>query len=184
MPLHGDESKLKDVQLAIPGIQVDLRYSTKNNFTGQIIYNFKNCLLLEETISKLSDVQAELEKTGLGLKIWDGYRPIETQWKFWELVPDERYVADPRKGGVHTRGTSVNVTLITKNGEELPMPSAFDEFSEKSHRNFMDGKKEEFSNRDLLQKVMERHGFIGDLCEWWHFDLVEWSKYPPIGVDQ
>jgi zinc D-Ala-D-Ala dipeptidase len=175
-------SKLIDVKVAIPRIQVDLKYASKNNFTGQAVYNFKHCLLREETILKLMNVQTELETMGLGLKIWDGYRPIEAQWKFWQLFPDERYVANPRKGGVHTRGTAVDVTLITKEGVELSMPSHFDDFSEKSHRNYMKATKEEITNRDLLQKVMEKNGFIGEQCEWWHFNLVGWENYPPIDV--
>lgn len=182
MDLQAAESKLIDVKLAIPSIQVDLKYATENNFTGQVVYNFKNCLLLEETVLKLLEVQTEFEAMGLCLKIWDGYRPIEAQWKFWELIPDERYVADPRKGGAHTRGTAVDLTLITINGQELPMPSAFDDFSEKAHRNYSGATKEEIANRELLQKVMEKHGFIGDPCEWWHFDLANSQKYPPIGV--
>lgn len=119
---------------------------------------------------------------GLGLKIWDGFRPMPAQWKFWELVPDERYVSDPRKGGRHTRGTAVDLTLITGDGQELPMPSPFDDFSEKAHRNYMGATSEEIANRELLQKVMEKHGFIGYASEWWHFDLEGWEEYLPIDV--
>jgi D-alanyl-D-alanine dipeptidase len=117
---------------------------------------------------------------GLSLKIWDGYRPISAQWKFWELVPDPRYVSDPREGGRHTRGTSIDVTLCTPCGCDVPMPSAFDEFSEKAHRNYKGADPEQIANRDLLQKVMEKHGFIGYPDEWWHFDLEGWEGYPPI----
>ena len=119
---------------------------------------------------------------GLRLKIWDGYRPVAAQWKFWKLVPDEGYVSDPRKGGRHTRGTAVDLTLITKEGHELLMPSVFDDFSEKAHRNFMDAPKEAIQNRELLQKVMEKHGFVGLPTEWWHFDMIGWKNYPPIGI--
>jgi len=98
------------------------------------------------------------------------------------LVPDERYVSDPRKGGRHTRGTAVDLTLVTKDGQELPMPSAFDDFSEKAHRNYMGATPEEIGNRELLQTVMEKHGFIGLPTEWWHFDLVGWENYPPIDI--
>lgn len=173
---------LLDVQSLIPQIQVDLKYATSDNFTGQVVYNFHHCLLLKPAILQLQNVQAELEAMGLGLKIWDGFRPRAAQWKFWELVPDERYVSDPRKGGRHTRGTAVDVTLITKEGRELPMPSAFDDFSEKAHRNYMEATPEEIVNRELLQTVMEKHGFIGLPTEWWHFDLVGWESYPPIDV--
>lgn len=126
---------------------------------------------------KIAVVQEELESIGLGLKIWDGFRPMAVQWKFWELVPDERYVSDPRKGGRHTRGTAVDVTLITKEGQELIMPSSFDDFSEKAHRNYQGASVEAIQNRELLEKVMEKHGFVGIPSEWWHFDFVGWEDY-------
>lgn len=183
--LQGDEASsygLVDIQSVIPQIQVDLKYATADNFTGQIVYNFQCCLLHKEAALLLRDVQDELETMGLGLKIWDGYRPVEAQWRFWELVPDERYVSDPRKGGRHTRGTAVDVTLMTKEGQELLMPSAFDDFSEKAHLNFMDAPEEAIRNRELLQHVMKKHGFVGIPTEWWHFDMIGWEKFPPIGI--
>lgn len=172
--------ELIDVQSLIPRIFVDLKYATPDNFTGTRVYEFHRCFLLKEAALKLAEVQAELESMGLGLKIWDGFRPIETQWKFWELVSDERYVADPRKGGRHTRGTAVDVTLVTKEGRELFMPSAFDDFSEKASRDYQEASEEAIRNRELLQEVMEKHGFVGYANEWWHFDFIGWENYPPI----
>jgi D-alanyl-D-alanine dipeptidase len=185
IPMHiqGDESmpaELIDIQSIISNVQIDLKYATADNFTGQVIYNFQHCLLLKEAALKLRDVQDTLEMMGLGLKIWDGFRPVAAQWKFWELVPDERYVSDPRKGGRHTRGTAVDVTLVNKEGQELLMPSAFDDFSEKAHRNYMGATQEAIENRELLQKVMEEHGFVGLPTEWWHFDLIGWESHDPI----
>jgi D-alanyl-D-alanine dipeptidase len=172
--------QLVDVQSFIPQIQVELKYATPDNFTGQVVYNFQQCLLLKETALRLRDIQEELESMKLGLKIWDGFRPISAQWKFWELVPDPRYVADPREGGRHTRGTTVDLTLVTKEGKELPMPSAFDDFSEKAHQDYMGATQEEIANRELLRAVMEKHGFVGVSGEWWHFDLIGWENYPPL----
>lgn len=181
--LQGDEptgSELVDIQLFIPNIQVDLKYATPDNFTGQVVYDFQCCLLVKEAALHLREVQEELESMGLGLKVWDGFRPMAAQWKFWELVPDERYVSDPRKGGRHTRGTAVDLTLITKEGQELTMPSEFDDFSEKAHRDYMGASLESIQNRELLQEVMERHNFKGMPSEWWHFDLVGWKDFPPL----
>lgn len=175
-------SELLDIQSVTPQIQVELKYATADNFTGQVVYDFRHCLLLEEVALRLYDVQSELETMGLGLKIWDGFRPITVQWKFWELLPDERYISDPRKGGRHTRGTAVDLTLITKDGQELPMPSAFDDFSEKAHRNYMEATAKEIANRVLLQTRMEKHGFIGLPTEWWHFDLVGWENHPVLDI--
>lgn len=177
---EANHDELVDVQSIAPDIKIDLKYATEDNFTGQIVYDFQCCLLVREAALRLRDVQSELESRGLGLKIWDGFRPVAAQWKFWELVPDERYVSDPRKGGRHTRGTAVDLTLITLDGQELSMPSAFDDFSEKAHRNYMDCSEEEIGNREFLQEIMERHGFSGLSTEWWHFDLIGWESYPPI----
>lgn len=174
--------QLIDIQSIIPAIQVDLKYATEENFTGQILYDFHQCFLLKETALRLKEVQEELEPMGLGLKIWDGFRPMAVQWKFWELIPDERYVADPRKGGRHTRGTTVDLTLITKGGKELPMPSPFDDLTEKAHQDYMGATEEEISNRELLKRVMEKHGFKGMETEWWHFDLVGWENHPPLDL--
>jgi D-alanyl-D-alanine dipeptidase len=181
--LQGAESvssELVDIQSFIPNIQIDLKYATTDNFTGQIVYQFNSCLLLKEAALKLRDVQDELELIGLGLKVWDGFRPVAAQWTFWELVPDERYVSDPRKGGRHTRGTAVDLTLITKEGQELLMPSDFDDFSEKAHQDYMGASNDAIKNREFLREIMERHGFKGLATEWWHFDLIGWQNYPPI----
>ena len=181
--LQGTElvnSELMDIQSLIPTIQVDLKYATTDNFTGQIVYQFSRCLLLKEAALKLRDVQEELELIGLGLKIWDGFRPVAAQWTFWELVPDERYVSDPEKGGRHTRGTAVDLTLITKEGQELLMPTDFDDFSERAHQDYTGSSNEAIKNREFLREMMERHGFKGLLTEWWHFDLIGWQNYPPI----
>ncbi len=173
-------SELVDLKSFIPGIRIDLKYATANNFTGQVVYNFNHCLLHKEAALKLREAHAEVASLGLGLKVWDGFRPAEAQWKFWEIMPDERYVSDPRKGGRHTRGTAVDLTLTTKEGQELLMPSDFDDFSEKAHQDYRGASNEAIKNRELLRKIMERHNFIGVPTEWWHFDLMGWQNYPPI----
>lgn len=174
--------ELVDVQTYIPTLQVDLKYATNDNFTGVVIYPFLKCYLLKEVALHLQNVQNELQTMGLGLKIWDGFRPLSAQWKLWELVPDERYVSNPRKGGRHTRGTAVDVTLVTTDGQELLMPSGFDDFSEKAHRDYANASEEALSHRALLQQVMEKHGFIGFPFEWWHFDFMGWEDYESLDI--
>jgi D-alanyl-D-alanine dipeptidase len=178
--LSGSEMSLVDIQTVNPRIVVDLRYATTDNFTGQAVYDFQICFLHKEVAKALSQVQDELESIGLGVKVWDGYRPMSVQWQFWKLVPDERYISDPRKGGRHTRGTAVDLTLIDKEGSELPMPTSFDDFSEKAHANCSDVPVEQKANRELLKKIMEKHGFIGLSTEWWHFDFAGWENFPPL----
>lgn len=174
---------LVPIQSINPNIKIELIYATPENFTGEIVYNFHECLLHEKAAIQLGKVQEELEQMGLGLKVWDGYRPPSAQWKFWELVPDERYVSDPRKGGRHTRGTAVDLTLITSEGVELAMPTGFDDFSEMAHLDYQGASEEALKNRELLQNVMKKHGFEGIHTEWWHFDLKGWQEFPPIDLD-
>jgi D-alanyl-D-alanine dipeptidase len=113
----------------------------------------------------------------LRLKVFDCYRPLSVQKKFWELVPDERYVANPKKGSRHNRGAAVDVTLIDSSGHEVEMPSQYDDFSEKAHRNYNLASKRALTNRVLLEKAMEREGFVGFETEWWHFDYKDWQSY-------
>jgi D-alanyl-D-alanine dipeptidase len=166
-----------------PPCLAEVRYATRHNFTGRVLYPLPSVYLHRDTARALTLVQRDLQRRGLGLKIWDGYRPLSVQWKMWNLIRDERYVSNPAQNkGRHTRGTAVDVTLIDKLGRELPMPSDFDDFSERAHRNYGGGTAEQRRNRQLLQTVMERHGFAGFPTEWWHFDLGNWEKYPVLDV--
>ena len=174
---------LVDIQSIEPTIVIDLRYATNNNFTKHKVYTINTCYLLKETAHRLKDVQQELKPMGLGLKIWDGFRPMAAQWKFWELVPDPRYVSDPRKGGRHTRGTTVDVTLIDlKTGKELVMPTGFDDFTQKAWSACLNLPVEAIKNRTLLHAVMHKYGFKAARTEWWHFDLNGWQNYPVLDV--
>lgn len=173
-------SELVDIKSFVPDIKIDLKYATADNFTGQVVYDFQNCLVRKDVALRLIAVQTELKTMGLALKIWDGFRPMAAQWEFWKLVPDERYVSNPLNGGRHTRGTAVDVTLVTSEGQELLMPSDFDDFSEKAHRNYQEAPEGALKNRLLLEQVMEKHGFVGLPTEWWHFDLIGWENFSPI----
>ena len=140
----------------------------------------KKCYLKTIVAHQLSRVQQDLEAIGLGLKVWDGYRPMSAQQRFWELVPDPRYVSPPGKGGRHTRGTAVDITLINQQGQELLMPTAYDDFSLKAHRSYMKLPFEAIQHRQILQQYMNKHGFTGLSTEWWHFDYYRWKQFPPI----
>lgn len=163
----------------IPGLVLDIRYATTNNFTGQKVYPDARCFLRRATTEKLKLVQEQLGKEGLGLKIFDGFRPLAVQRKFWEIMPDDRYVANPANGSRHNRGAAVDLTLIRlSDGRELPMPTPFDDFSEKAGRDYSTLPAEIVRNRSLLREAMENHGFVGLTTEWWHFDDADWKNYP------
>lgn len=167
-----------DIKEVAPGIMVDLRYATTNNFTGEALYPpGGRCLLAEPAARRLAAAQKKLESRGLGLKVWDCYRPVSIQWKLWNTVPDARYVADPRKGSRHNRGASVDLTLVDRDGRELPMPTAFDDFGPKAHRDYTDLPNDVIKNRAILEDVMTDAGFLGLPTEWWHFDAPEWNAF-------
>jgi len=174
---------LINITQAHPRIRVDMRYATDNNFTGQTVYSADVCLARPVVVDKLSRIQTKLEMQGLGLKVYDCFRPKSAQQKFWDLVQDERYVFNPAKGSRHTRGTAVDLTLVDKFGNELEMPSVFDDFSEKSHRSFMACSPTAIQNRALLERMMVDEGFEPLPTEWWHFDLVGWRSFAELDLE-
>ncbi len=166
-----------------PRILLDIRYATPHNFTGKSVYASARCFLRKKTAERLHRVQLFLEKKGLGLKIYDGYRPLSVQKIFWELVPDRRYVADPKVGSKHNRGASVDLTLVDSRGVELLMPTEFDDFSERASHLYSGGAKEALANRSELKSAMEREGFLSFENEWWHYDDPDWAQYPILDID-
>lgn len=158
----------------IPGLVVDLKYSTTQNFTGQTIYGFSDAYLRYGTVQKLAAVQSELSQMGLSLKIWDAFRPPQAQFLLWEICPDGNYVSDPHKGfSSHSRGNTVDVTLVDEFGQELEMPTGFDDFSSKADRNYDDCTEVARKNAQLLEDLMVKHGFKPYSKEWWHFSDSE-----------
>ncbi|MFH5836919.1 M15 family metallopeptidase [Proteiniclasticum sp. C24MP] len=164
-------------------LSIDLRYATEDNFTGQRVYPADApALLTLDTALKLKRANERFEKDGYRIRIWDGYRPKSVQEIFWELVPDPRYVADPAKGSIHNRGASVDITLEDLQGNELEMPTAYDDFSEKASRNYQGSSATARENMLYLTRIMEESGFTGLSSEWWHFDDKS-RTYPLLDVD-
>ncbi len=163
-------------------IVIDIRYATENNFMGEKLYLLAKCLLRRETAQRLLRVQNALRQQGLGLKIWDGYRPLSVQWKMWQKVSDPNYVADPRKGSKHNRGGAVDVTLVDAQGNELELPTGYDDFSQRAHRDFMDLPVKAIRNRQILEQAMTKEGFIPLPTEWWHFEDPEWEKFELLDI--
>lgn len=174
---------LVDVQKVIPGVMLEIRYATTNNFTGQKLYPFAGCYLRRATAEKLAAAQAELKPLGYGLKIYDGYRPLSVQRKMWEVFPQPGYVTDPKRGSRHNRGAAVDLTLVRlSDGEELPMPTPFDDFTAHAHRQFTELPADVLQNRELLERVLTKQGFVGLPTEWWHFDDRDWRNYPLMDI--
>ena len=163
-------------------IRLDLRYATADNFTHRTVYPQARCLLRREVAVRLMAVEARLRARGLHLKLYDCYRPLSVQRLFFQLVPDERYVADPKKGSRHNRGAAVDLTLVDEAGRELPMGTGFDDFSARAHRDATGLPEEVVRNRALLDEVMGAAGFTGMPTEWWHYDGPGWERYPLLDV--
>ena len=170
--------RLVDIAQANPNIILDIRYATSNNFLHEAVYPAARCFVLETVAMRLDSVQRELETKGLGLKIFDGYRPYSVTCRMWEILPDDRYVANPKRGSRHNRGAAVDVTLTDSLGNELEMPTGFDDFSEKAGQEYMDLPQHVIENRVLLRDIMTKYGFTPIRTEWWHFDLKNYEKYP------
>jgi D-alanyl-D-alanine dipeptidase len=177
---------LVDISVAIPDIFLNLRYATADNFLNAPVYTKPACYLHKRVAEALLRVQKELSSMGLGLKIFDGYRPLSVQQMMWDLIQDERYVSNPAKNkGRHTRGTAVDLTLVDLGGQELEMPTPFDDFTEKAHSNYLDLSEIVLQNRALLAKVMKKEGFHQLPTEWWHFDFEGWqddAQFPPLDI--
>lgn len=165
----------------IPTASQELMYATEGNFTGQVIYDFEDAYLRWGTVKKLRQVSEDLAELGLYLKIWDGFRPVSAQFVLWEVCPNPTYVANPTTGhSSHSRGNTIDLTLVDENGQELEMPTGFDDFSAKADRNYADCTEAAANNAQILELLMEKHGFKGYSGEWWHFsDTV---NYPVENV--
>jgi D-alanyl-D-alanine dipeptidase len=177
------EHHLVDARTIQPPLLEEIRYATRDNFTGSQLYPFPAAFVHRDIAAALTAVQADLAKQGLALKIYDGYRPLSVQQKMWDLIRDERYVSNPAVNkGRHTRGTAVDVTLVDKLGNELPMPSPFDDFTEAAHRDSKAMTAAQRANMLTLQRAMARHGFEPYPFEWWHFDFRNWKSYPVLDI--
>ncbi|MEL7038338.1 MAG: M15 family metallopeptidase [Cyanobacteria bacterium J06592_8] len=177
-------NRLVDIQDINPNIRLDIRYATANNFLDQKLYPVPRCLLRVDVAQSLSKVQENLEKMGLGLKVFDCYRPWSVSQKMWEILPDSRYVANPQRGSRHNRGAAVDLTLVDlRTGNELEMPTDFDDFTEKAARDYTGNSPQVRRNSNLLEFKMKQYGFTSLITEWWHFDAADWEKYALLNVN-
>ena len=171
------DDTLVNVQDYIPSVFVDLRYATTNNFTGQVIYDFTEAQLRYGTVKKLAVAAEALAQQGYALLIWDACRPASAQFRLWEVCPDSTYVANPYNGySRHSRGNTVDITLVTLDGGAVEMPSGFDEFSALADRDYSDVSETAAEHASLLEQAMTNAGFIPYSGEWWHYsDSVQYE---------
>lgn len=173
-----EDDDLVRVRDYIPDILVDLKYATEDNFTGQIIYDFKDAYLRYGTVKRLQYVEDVMKEQGLTLKIWDAFRPLWAQQALWDAYPDTTYVSNPEERGYtsHNFGNTVDITVVREDGTEIPMPTGFDDFSLRADRDYDDCTEEEAENAWMLDQTMSDAGFEGYWGEWWHYQDID--EYP------
>ena len=181
-----EDSDFVNVRDYIPDIFVELKYGTKDNITGKAIYEFEDAYLRYGTVVKLMKVQTELREMGYSLKIWDAFRPVAAQYDIWEAYPNSTFVANPETGySNHSRGNTVDITIVNGAGEEQEMPTGFDEFTSLADRNYGDCPEKAAANAQMLQDLMEKHGFVSLQAEWWHYtDATEYEVETVVDPSQ
>ncbi len=181
-----DDSSKKIVPLNdfISPLVTDFIYATADNFTHIILYKKPKAYMRLASAKALQNVCMALRKRGLGIKIFDAYRPYSVTKKMWEVVPDDRYAANPAKGSDHNLGIAIDLTLIDlQTTKELAMPTPFDDFTEKAHHNYMQLDSVVLKNRKLLKTVMENNGFKSLDTEWWHYYLPKSQDFELLDFD-
>lgn len=177
----GDAPVLVDVKQALPDAVLDLRYATEDNFLGRKVYpDGARCLLRPETVKRLKVAAQSLKKQGYRLRLYDCYRPRSVQWEMWAILPRPGYVADPRKGSNHNRGTAVDLTLADESGRELEMPTGFDSFEKAAHHGYAGASAAATKHRETLREAMEAAGFRKNRMEWWHYSIPGATKFPVL----
>jgi D-alanyl-D-alanine dipeptidase len=177
---------LVNVQSIDRTIRTEVRYATTNNFTGAVLPGYERPLAMmrPEAARALARVHQALRSRGLGLKVFDGYRPMRAtlgmvQWAERtdnEWVLEQGYVA--RQSG-HNRGGTVDLTLVhLADGREVDMGTPYDTFNEAAHTANATGRVAE--NRRILVDAMRAEGFTNYNKEWWHFSFS--GTYPPLDV--
>ncbi len=196
-----DKSDFLPVYTVIDDAAFDIRYYSSNNFTGNKINGYKAPIayMTKESLQALSVAAKDLRAKGYRLLIWDTYRPQKAVDNFVEWInnPNDEgdksfyptlqksdllkgnYIAE--KSG-HTRGSTVDLTLIKKDGSFVDMGGTFDLFSEISHPDYKKLTREQKKNRKILHDAMIKAGFKGIDSEWWHFTLKN-EPYPDTYFD-
>ncbi|MDO8366386.1 MAG: D-alanyl-D-alanine dipeptidase [Saprospiraceae bacterium] len=168
-PIPITEKGFVDLARLDPSIRLDIRYATTDNFTKAKIYDCARCLLRPEAAEAIVSAHKALKKQGLGLKMFDCYRPRPYQQRLWDKVPNPDYVTPPSKGSMHSRGAAVDLTIVDSKGNELDMGTPYDYFGREAHTDNNQMPQKVLANRWILREAMESVGLKGIRTEWWHF---------------
>jgi D-alanyl-D-alanine dipeptidase len=177
-----DTNPLVPITTAIPDAVLDIRYATPDNFLKQPVYPGPFAYLRQSTLGKLKKAADALRAQGYRLRIYDGYRPLAVQKKMWAIQPNSPYVANPKFGSIHNRGGAVDLSLVTIDGQDVVMPSEYDDFSPRAHHGYTGAGPEATRNAALLKKEMMAAGFTAITSEWWHYNDPATKKYPVLDI--
>ena len=181
-----DPKRLLELVKLDPAIRLDMRYATSNNFTGRVLYDEARAFLAAPAALAVVRASKMAQSDGFGLTIYDAYRPWRITKKLWDATPvgpKKEYVANPKRGSKHNRGCAVDLTLHDlQTGQLVEMPSEFDDFSEKAHRDYMGASAAAIANRARLARYLEAEGFVGLSNEHWHFDFTGWEQFPVMDI--
>lgn len=168
---------------------IDLKYATEDNFVRKAVYPVSICAIRTETGEKLVRANQIFKKKGYTIKVWDAYRPLHVQRLFYEAYPDPNFVAKPPENPMisgfepsHNNGMSVDITLVDINGNEIEMPTEFDNFTDKAATNSLEMTENARENVNYLIEVMESVGFKNYEGEWWHFNDVMETPLPYLDI--
>jgi len=196
-----DKSNFQKVYNVIYDAAYDIRYYSDNNFTGHRINGYKApvAYMTKESLKALSIAADDLRKQGYRLLIWDTYRPQKAVNDFVEWINnpdnpgDKTFYPNLKKSDLlegqyimaksgHSRGSTVDLTIIKKDGSFVDMGGTFDLFSEISHPDYKKLTKKQKQNRKILHEAMIKAGFRAIDSEWWHFTLKN-EPYPDTYFD-
>ena len=182
--VRSDHAKqLVEVAKAVPGVAIDIRYATENNFMHRQLYPIAKAYLRKPAAEALAEVQRDLATRGLGLKVFDAYRPYHITEIMWEPYKNPDFVADPAKGSRHNRGCAVDLTVVRLgSNEQLDMGTPYDAFTPAAAITYTELPVSVLENRKLLRDAMERHGFTVLPSEWWHYDFNGWQNYELLDI--
>lgn len=155
------------------GVEIALAYATAANFTGRPVYApGAGCYLHADAAARLTRAAALARPLGLRLRILDAFRPVEAQQALWAHTPDPDFLADPRRGSLHSMGAAIDLTAVdAASGQPLDMGTAFDAFTPLSHHGTLEIPPAAQRHRALLLGVMVAAGWEFHPHEWWHYQV-------------
>ena len=174
------DSELVEVTTLEPGIRLDVRYATTNNFMSSVFYDEPRLFLQRPAAEGVARAHRALARHGYGLLLHDGYRPWYVTRMFFDATPESQkiFVADPASGSRHNRGSAIDLNLYDlATGQPADMVGTYDEFSPRSFPNYPGGTSRQRWLRETLRRAMEAEGFAVYEAEWWHFDHDDWREY-------